>query len=212
MGALKITWIVPDRIVREGNTPTAQRVDVRLRCVLPAAVLARRGHRVEAVAIPDLPQWEQNPHALAGDVYIIGKTLWDVAPFVQRLRAAGGNAKIILDLCDNVFEPPEDSPKPYTQAILPLIDGIVTSTETLRDAVGPYVPPGISTVTIPDCVEGMRQQPHFAPAPHSLKLLWFGYWNNLAHVHRLLPSLAALPIPIELTLVSCMGYSAAIGR
>lgn len=200
MGPLKITWINPDRIVVQANQPTCQRVDVRLRSILPGQSLARRGHHVAAVAMIDLTAWDHLPASYAANVYIIGKTMADVSPFARKIRQAGG--KIILDVCDNVFEPPEDGPKPFTQAVLPLVHGVVTSTEMLQTAIAPHIPTGIPIAAIADCVEGQRQRPQFAPTLQPLKLLWFGYWNNLPHLQRLLPQLAGLPVPIELTIVT----------
>jgi hypothetical protein len=198
--ALKFTWINPDRIMLKAGAPTAQRVDVRLRCLLPAKALAARGHRIEAYAMPDLLSWQQNPAVYGADVYIIGKTVCDLSPVVHRIRQGG--ARVILDLCDNVFEPPEDNPKPHTQAILPFVHGVVTSTQMLQATVTPHLPKGIPVVAIPDCVEGSAQPPHFDPSPRLLKLLWYGYENNLPHVQRLLPQLTDLPAQAELTLVT----------
>ncbi len=78
MDPLIITWINPSRIVLQGNQPTAEGAGVRLRSMIPAAVLSTRGHRVETVAMADLAAWDRNPQAYRGDVYIFGKTVVDV--------------------------------------------------------------------------------------------------------------------------------------
>ncbi len=118
----------------------------------------------------------------------------------HRIREAGG--KIILDLCDNVFVPPEDGPRPFTLAVMPLANGVTASTGMLGEALAPYIPAGVPIVAISDCVEGARQVPQFAPSPRRLNLLWYGYPNNLPHLQQLIPLLAALRSPVEITLVS----------
>ena len=124
---LKITWIVPDHLNVMGLALSSNRVDVRLRALLPGQALADRGHHVECVSFYDLQEWSHNPQSIARDIYIFGKTLIDLRAVVRYIRQ--GHGRIIMDLCDNVFEPPEDGPKPHTVSMLPHVDGVVTSTD-----------------------------------------------------------------------------------
>jgi hypothetical protein len=199
---MRITWINPARIEQRNGSLTSDRACVRLRCVGPAIDLLRRGHEVMAVALFDWQQWANDPTFYNRDVFVLGKAFADVRPIIQRIHESGG--KVVIDLCDNVFEPPEDGLKQIYEWALPMADGVATSSETLRVAVARHIPERLPIVAIPDCVEGNRQVARFAPSSDVLRLLWFGYPNNLPLVHQGLPALGKVSqrLRAELTLVT----------
>jgi hypothetical protein len=199
---MRITWINPARIERRNGSQTSDRACVRLRCIAPGAELSKRGHDVAAVSLYDWQQWAGDPAFYDRDVFVLGKAFGDVSLIIHRIHEAKG--KVAIDICDNIFEPPEDRLKRFYEAILPLADGVVTSSDNLRMAVGSRMRQPLPIVTIPDCVEGNRLEPIFAPSSGVLKLLWFGYPNNLPLVYRSLPALAAIGrgLTVELSLVT----------
>ena len=198
---LRITWINPEQIDHRQSPPTTNRVCVRLRCIGPSSELIRRGHDVRAVSMPEWPQWANQPEFYGRDVYIVGKAFIDLSPTLQNIHDTGG--KVVIDICDNVFEPPEDELKPIYEAIIPYADGVVMSSETLRGRIAGRLGRRVATASISDTVEGNQSKPAFAPSS-ALRLLWFGYPNNLQTIYDFMPELVSLAqsLPLELTLVT----------
>jgi hypothetical protein len=199
---LRITWINPARIEARQCGFTSHRVDIRLRCIGPAAELVRRGHEVAAVCVFDLPGYVNHPGFFDRDLFVVGKAFADITPMIAQIHKRGG--KVVLDICDNMFAPPEDLLKSIYQAILPLADGLVVSSDALGAALADQFRPGVPVATIADFVEGNRLPPAFAPSPDILRLLWFGYPNNLDAVKQSLPGLAVIHsrMNFELSLVT----------
>jgi hypothetical protein len=202
---MRITWINPAPVVIEDGKPTSERACVRLRCALPAEALLLNGHGVRMFSFLEVPEAVGVPGFLEQDAFVFGKALVDYAPFVQMIRA-NSKAKIIVDICDNVFAPPEDGLAPFYQSLLPLADGVVTSSEALLSAIATKIPSGKPVFTIPEAVEGARTAPKFAPEATGLKILWFGYPNNLALLVDLYPQLLQFQRehPIEIKIVTTL--------
>jgi hypothetical protein len=199
---LRITWINPGRIEQHNGMPVSDRADIRLRCIIPATELLNKGHDIAAVSIFDWHQWANSPDFYRRDLFIVGKAFLNLTEVIDHIHRHGG--KVIIDLCDNIFEPPEDGLKPYYESMLPLADGVVTSSELLKTAVAPRLPKPLPVAAIPDCIEGKRLPPAFAPSDDLLKMLWFGFPNNLPLLDRELTALAQLArsIPIDLSVVT----------
>src|SRR5437867_2365606 len=127
---LRITWINPGQIELRNGHPTARRVDIRLRCIGPGVELMKRGWDLAAVSMFDFHQWANQASFYDRDIFVVGKAFVDISPIIHRVHQM--KHKVIIDLCDNVFEPPEDGLKHIYQSILPLADGLVASSEQLR--------------------------------------------------------------------------------
>jgi len=206
---MKITWINPAPIIGADDGKTSERVCVRLRSMLPGDELRRRGHDVEQVFYSELPARLGDPHFLQRDVFVFGKAFCDLSPLIHVLRASG-RTRVLIDICDNVFAPPEDGLKSVYLAMLPLADAIVTSSELLADALRDKVRSGVKFFSIPDAVEGTRVDPQFTPRPGSIQLLWFGYPNNLPLLQNEFKNLSKLTniAKVSLTIVTALSVSA----
>jgi hypothetical protein len=202
-GVMKITWINPAPIVVAEGTKTSERVCVRLRSMLPGEELARRGHDVEQVFFQDLPARVREPRFLRRDIFVFGKALADFSPFIHAIRS-NSQAKVVIDICDNIFAPPEDELKFFYIAMLPRADAVITSGEFLSDALRDKIRPGVELFSVPDAVEGQRFDPIFEPRARSIRLLWFGYPNNLPLLRNELPNLSKLTqvAKVKLSVVS----------
>ena len=208
---MKITWINPAPIDETGDGKTSKRICVRLRSMLPGDELRRRGHDVEQVYFHELPARLSDPHFLKRDVFVFGKAFVDFSPFIHDLRA-NGRAKVLIDVCDNVFAPLEDGLKSIYLAMLPLADTVVTSNELLAALLQDRIKPGAGLFSIPDAVEGSRIDPELSPCPGSIKLLWFGYANNLPLLQNELKNLGRLTdiAEVGLTVVTDMAVARAM--
>lgn len=200
---MKITWVTPDRIQQHKGQITSDRVDIRLRCIGPGAELSKRKHDVQVVSALDWSRWPNNPSLYQRDVFILGKPFVDVRPMIPRIHA--NQSRFVIDVCDNVFEPPEDGLKEIYQELFPFADGIVTSSERLQIVLAEQIGrPDLPMQWIPDSVEGERLPPRFTPRSGVLRLLWFGYPNNLPLMQASLPALEQLSseMNVELALVT----------
>lgn len=200
---MKATWIDPAPIRSTNGLRTSTRACVRLRSMIPGDELVRAGNDVAHVALEDLRPSLADPRFFDRDIFVIGKAFADLSPVMKRIHAAG-HARIIVDICDNVFAPPEDGLRPFYQAMLPHADAVVASSEILKDALSPNLPVDVPVFAIPDSVENDRQPPDFDPVSGTIRLLWFGYPNNLPLLHGELAKLGSLAasLRVELTVVT----------
>lgn len=197
---LTIAWITPERIEQGEHGPLANRVDVRLRAIAPMTFLRDQGHVVEHYALPDWPVWAAKEEFYRRDVHVFGKLFGHVTPVIEEIRRRGGKA--IIDVCDNVFCPPEDGLRAFYDAALPQADHVVAASESLAQVLRTRV--GDKVTTIADPVEGTRRPARFSPAQGDIKLLWYGYPNGVRSLVASLPNLAALgsAMPITLTMIT----------
>ena len=202
---MKITWINPTPIVGADDNRTSRRICVRLRSMLPGDELRRRGHDVEQMSVKELLERVRDPLFLRRDVFVFGKAFGDLSPFIRLIRASG-EARVLVDICDNVFVPPEDGLKSVYLAMIPLADGIVASSEFLAAELQNKIMSGTKLFSVSDVVEGTRFDPEFAPRSGSIKLLWFGYPNNLPSLQNELKNLKDLTTvaDVSLTIVTDM--------
>jgi glycosyltransferase involved in cell wall biosynthesis len=124
----------------------------------------------------------------SADTYVIGKAFFDLSSVIQHLKKL--RKRIIIDVCDNVFEPPEDRLKEIYESILPLADRIVVSSEELAKVLRNRIDKNITV--IPDHLEGPKISPFFNPITDKIKLLWFGYPGNLDLLNNFFPNLSKL--------------------
>ena len=196
---MKITWINPAPIVGMDDDRTSDRACVRLRSMLPGDELRRRGHDVEQVFFHELPERLRDPLFLQRDVFVFGKAFTDFSPLIHDLHSRSC-AKVLIDICDNVFAPPEDGLKTFYSSMMPLADAIVTSSDLLTAALQNRLNPDVRIFSIPDAVEGLRVAPEFAPRSGSIQLLWFGYPNNLPLLQNEFKNLGKLTDNAEVNL------------
>lgn len=190
-GVLKITFIHSVPIVEVRGRRTCERVCVRLRGVIPSEGLKRRGHEVRCYSLSEVGEAARGADFFERDVFVIGKVFGFVLPLVQAIGRRG-RAKVVLDVCDNVFAPPEDELAVFYEPLLPLVDGVIVSSERLGEALAGHLPTGVRRWVVADSVEGVRQEPGFAPEEGRLRLMWFGYPNNFPLLAEALPGLRKL--------------------
>lgn len=185
---MKVIWINPDSVCEHEGSLFSQRACVRLRCIEPASYLSRKGHNISLVNIFNWQNWINNPMFYNADSYVIGKAFINLSSVIQNLKQNG--KKIIIDICDNIFEPPEDGLKEIYESILPLADRVVVASKELAKVLKGHTEKNITV--IPDHVEGAKIRPSFNPSKDKIKLLWFGYSINLCLLYDFLPNLSRL--------------------
>ena len=187
----------------------------RLRVGHPAAFLAAAGHDLAlgytdqadaAIAFrPDLAVF--NKVFGAGDLSAAAAAQLGLA---QRLK--DGGARIMMDLCDNLFA---DARGELARPLLALCDAVTCNTDAMAEVVERET--GKPALVVGDPVEGAMgtarvdaTQPGLVArlrgaAPRPLKLLWFaGPLSNFLFLDALLPALAARArtLPLELHVVT----------
>jgi glycosyltransferase involved in cell wall biosynthesis len=180
--------------------------------MVPGEELARAGHNVRQVSLGDLKAAIADPEFFKRDIFVFGKAFAEVSPVMKIIHAAGG--RVIVDLCDNVFAPPEDGLKDIYRAILPHADAVVASSDRLKQALSGNLPHGKPVFVIADAVEGERLRPTFNPTSGSVRLLWFGYPNNLPLLRHELEHLSLLTSGrrVELAIVTAWPNAAVSAR
>jgi hypothetical protein len=201
---MKITWINPAPIVASDGIRTSARPCVRLRSMIPGDELRRRGHDVCQIYSGELNEWINSSQFFDRDIFVFGKAFLDFSPIMKAVHAVGG--KVVVDLCDNVFEPPEDALKTVYLAMLPLADTVITSSQSLTNAVAQHFPSTVPVFSVPDAVENERVAPRFEPASDTLRLLWYGFPNNLVCLRQGLLDLRALTQQFDVTLAVVTGW------
>jgi hypothetical protein len=172
LARLRVAWVNPERTRLEDGLPTADRAGVRLRCLEPQRWLCRWGCHVETVNLFDHAAWANDPAFYRSDVVVFGKLFGDVSAVAGQIRRCGG--RVVADVCDNVFAPPEDGLMPFYEALLPHADAVVAATSALARELAGRLPPHVPVHVVPDGAEGERGAAAFAPADGRPALLWYG--------------------------------------
>ena len=175
---MRITWLNPAPIVVADGERTSVRPCVRLRSLIPGDELRRRGYDVRQVATSELKDALGSPGFFSCDRVVVGKAFADLSPLLPQFRKTGG--KVVVDICDNVFAPPEDGLKDFYSRMLPHADAVTTSSETLKQCLVTNIPSGVPIFVVDDSVEGPRELPRLDPSAGRVRLLWFGFPNNLS--------------------------------
>jgi hypothetical protein len=170
--------------------------------VIPGRELRRRGHAVTQVFFRDLIGRPMDGRSWRGRVLIFGKVFADFSRYAHLVRDRGG--KVVVDLCDNVFAFPEDQLERFYRGLWPQADAVTVASQWLGSAVVGNVPQSAPLHVIPDPVEGARMSPAFAPQPGAVRLLWFGYPNNLPLLYLAWPHLETLAVRyrVQLSIVT----------
>lgn len=185
---MKIVWINSEDVCMYEGRLFSTRASVRLRCIEPTLYLKQKGHEVLLLNIFKWQSWIQDSNFYNADVYVIGKAFLNPLPIIQYLQHLG--KRVVIDVCDNIFEPPEDGLKEIYESILPLADTLVVASHKLANVLENRIRNKVTI--IPDHVEGSKQSPLFNPNNQTLNLLWFGYPNNLSALDEFLPKLGFL--------------------
>jgi glycosyltransferase involved in cell wall biosynthesis len=185
---MKIRWIISEKVFLYEGCLFSKRPSVRLRCIEPSIYLSQKGHDISLINLFDWQERINDHNFYKADVYVIGKAFGDFSHLIQYLKQLG--KKIIVDVCDNIYEPPEDGLKAIYELILPLANTVIAASPMLAKVLVDRI--GDKVIVIPDPVEGEKLSPSFTPDRDSLKLLWFGYPNNLSLLDDFLPQLEKL--------------------
>ncbi len=183
----------------------------RLRVGHPAAFLAAAGHRTA------LGYTDQADAALAfrPELAIFNKVFGagelSAAAAAQRAlarRLKDGGARILMDLCDNLFA---DARGELARPLLAICDAVTCNTDAMAEVVTQET--GRQALVVGDPVEGAKGEARFqstrpglvarlrGAAPRPLKLLWFaGPLSNFLFLEALLPALAARARTLPLAL------------
>lgn len=221
---MRIAWLVHSDLPAAGRpalpgspaslvaSPIASQ---RLRVGHPAAFLAGAGHelalgytdRADSVVAfrPELAIF--NKVFGAGDLSAAAASQLALA---RRLK--DGGARILMDLCDNLFA---DARGELARPLLALCDAVTCNTDAMAEVIARET--GKAALVVGDPVEGARGEARFdspqpgvvarlrGARPRALKLLWFaGPLSNFLFLEALLPALAARARaqPLELHVVT----------
>ena len=186
---MRIDYIleVPVRVVDGWYASDA--ASARYRVLIPGGVMRRQGHDVKVHAAPTD---EAAAAALAdrlgagpGSVTVVSKTMWSkIVPCIERAKARG--VRVVVDFCDDHFQTQGTTATQLSLARL--ADRVSVSTPALAATLRSVAGRDASVITDP--FEGAAGTPRFAPAPDTLRLMWFGHQSNLDTVPPLLLQLA----------------------
>jgi len=158
----------------------------RLRALIPATGLGRRGHGLLICSDRDLAEGRIDGSLPDLDVLILHKSRLDLARPLDRARAAG--AAVVIDLCDDVFVHPVLSA--FYPAMLAHADLVTAATKAMAEVAAARLDCPIRVIA--DAVEGERGTPEPAGSEEGLRLVWFGRAQNLGPLIDTLPALAAV--------------------
>ncbi|MDF1791304.1 MAG: hypothetical protein P1U88_05300 [Thalassobaculaceae bacterium] len=168
----------------DARRATSDHASTRLRALIPATGLGRRGHGLLICSDRDLFTGAVDAHLDALDVLIVHKSRLDLSVKLDLARAGG--AAVVVDLCDHVFLHPILSA--FYPAILARADLVTAATEAMAEVAAEHVDRPIAV--IPDAVEGARGDAGPAAAGAGPRFLWFGRSQNAGALLELLPELA----------------------
>ena len=181
---MNLLWILSGSLEHRGGRLFSPLGSHRLRCLEPAAALARRGHRIALVQAETLAGKLDSPELRAADAVIVAKQFSDIAPLLRAVRERG--PLVVLDLCDDVLR--LDHLRGFYAGMLETADAFTAASSVLADRIRAGRTAPVSVV--PDCVEGEAQPPAFEAEPgRPLRLLWFGQPANLDALDSVLPEL-----------------------
>src|ERR1043166_2011569 len=226
---MNICWITRAAIVEREGRPYSGHAAVRMRALMPADELRRRGHQTRVLQLPDdfgaaLPV--SCEVAVLDQLLPVGTETVDAAgvrmlALIAELQRDG--AKVVADIHDDHFSVPGKSV--YFRALVQAADAVTASTWPMAQVIAAHS--GRPVHVIGDPYEGPRGQPQFAPVgghrwlrglrrafgsaqARRLELAWFGHQSNLHTIYDLAQQLAPLGKrwPMRITLVCASGFGA----
>jgi hypothetical protein len=160
---MKVLWLHP------GGPGMAS---YRYRTAIPAGEMKKLGH-------------ETFVNAGEGDIVVFGKP---VPNDMKTLERAKGQAKTVVDFCDDHFEHSELGP--VYQYMAQNADAITCPTNAMRNRIHSLT--GKDAHVIPDCYE----MPHNDPHADGEKLLWFGHPSNIPELQTWFPYLCGTDLTV----------------
>lgn len=179
--------------------PTSDFASARYRVLIPAQSLARLGHAVQLITVPQGASPPPQLRDLACDALVLSKSYNPGNEQLLRdLKARG--VRVIADFCDDHFGHPQIGA--HFHGVAMLADEVVVATEAMAAAVKTHT--GRDALVITDPVEGPRREPRFAPRLPRLRIAWFGHPTNIPGLIDKAHELKALVarMPVRLTLVT----------
>lgn len=181
---MNLLWILSGPLEHRDNRLFSPIGSHRLRCLEPAAALARRGHRIALVQAEALVGKLDSPELRAADAVIVSKQFADITPLLEAVKAR--DLLVVVDLCDDVLRL-DHLRGPYA-GILEKADAFTVASPVLANRIRADRKAPVAVV--PDCVEGEAHPPTFDAEPgQPLRLLWFGQPGNLDALDMALPDL-----------------------
>ncbi|MBP2316535.1 hypothetical protein [Azospirillum soli] len=171
---MNLLWILSGNLEHRNGRLFSPLGSHRLRCLDPAAALARRGHRIALAQAETLAGKLDSSELRAADAVIVAKQFADIAPLLSAVKERG--PLVVVDLCDDVLG--LDHLRETYAGMLEVADAFTAASSVLVDRIRPGRTTPVALV--PDCVEGKAQPPAFDAGPgRPLRLLWFGQPGNL---------------------------------
>ncbi len=171
---MKICFVVFGPLEQGPSGPASNVASTRYRALLPANYLARQGHEVQVISVPESGWTAERINAVAADVVVFTKSFHPSNEELARSLKARG-ARVVGDVCDDNFDDPEHGP--HVRRLLAACDAIVASTTVIARRVRQAL--GRDCVVVSDPVEGPRAPARYRPAFPAVKVLWFGANQSL---------------------------------
>lgn len=181
---MRIGVVATDLQRIDARTATSDHASTRLRALIPAAALARRGHRLLLCSDRDLYEGAVDDHLPELDVLVVHKVRLDLAARLDLARAAG--VAVVVDLCDHVFLHPVLSA--FYPAMLARADVVTAATPAMAEVAMTHLDRPVRVIA--DALEGRRGDPAAVDPAAQPQLLWFGRMQNAEALVAALPSLA----------------------
>lgn len=192
---MNITWLTfADLTIVDGQA-TSNVSNARYRVLTPARELRRLGQRLNLVTVND-PESAELRAALEADIVVFSRSLQIANEGLARYAQSKG-AKVVFDICDNLFAKPELGE--HYRAMVNLADGIVANSHEMSGVIAQHT--GRHADVIGDPVEGPHGTPQFTYTSPPLKVLWFGHQLNFDSFVNAIPYLnaAAPTVPMSVT-------------
>jgi SAM-dependent methyltransferase len=199
IAAMRIAFVTMAPLTQGPAGPTSDLASARYRVLIPAQSLARLGHAVQLVTVPQGSSPPPQVRDLACDVLVLSKSYNPGnEQLILDLKARG--VRVIADYCDDHFAHPQVGP--HFRNVAMLADQVVAATEAMAAAVKEHT--GREALVITDPVEGPRREPRFAPRLPRLHIAWFGSPTNIPDLIDRSPELNAVleRMPVRLTVVT----------
>jgi SAM-dependent methyltransferase len=196
---MRIAFVTMAPLLQGPAGPTSVFASARYRVLIPAQSLARLGHAVQLVTVPEGTPPPPQLSQLACDALVLSKSYNPGnEQLVRDVKARG--VRVIADFCDDHFADPRIGPHFRNLALL--ADEVVAATEAMAAAIKAHT--GREARVITDPVEGPRREPRFAPRLPRLRVAWFGHPSNIPGLIDRADELKALAgsMPVRLQLVT----------